>query len=94
MQRYGAQTPGRASAHPRSDVASLRYTYSSRPGGPDAPRRRYRSLEIAGIGVTDHAEVGRYWNQNADTWTELVRAGYDIYRDLINTPAFRPCSPT
>jgi SAM-dependent methyltransferase len=36
----------------------------------------------------DHAEVGRYWDQNADTWTELVRAGYDIYRDLVNTPAF------
>jgi ubiquinone/menaquinone biosynthesis C-methylase UbiE len=29
-----------------------------------------------------------YWDQNADTWTELVRAGYDIYRDLVNTPAF------
>src|SRR5438093_4584660 len=38
--------------------------------------------------VMDHAEVGRYWDQNADTWTELSRAGYDIYRDLVNTPAF------
>ena len=36
----------------------------------------------------DHQEVGRYWNANADTWTKLARAGYDIYRDHLNTPAF------
>ena len=36
----------------------------------------------------DHREVGRYWNENADVWTRLARAGYDIYRDFINTPAF------
>jgi ubiquinone/menaquinone biosynthesis C-methylase UbiE len=36
----------------------------------------------------DHREVGRYWNGNARAWTELARAGYDIYRDFINSPAF------
>ena len=36
----------------------------------------------------DHAEVGRYWDENAEAWTELVRAGYDHYRDGLNTPAF------
>jgi ubiquinone/menaquinone biosynthesis C-methylase UbiE len=36
----------------------------------------------------DHEAVGRLWNANADTWTKLVRAGYDIYRDHLNTPAF------
>ena len=36
----------------------------------------------------DHREVGRYWNENADTWTTLSRAGYDIYRDWVNTPEF------
>jgi len=36
----------------------------------------------------DHREVGRYWNGNADTWTKLARAGYDVYRDCLNTPAF------
>jgi ubiquinone/menaquinone biosynthesis C-methylase UbiE len=36
----------------------------------------------------DHAEVGRYWNENAEVWTKLARAGYDIYRDYLNTPAF------
>lgn len=36
----------------------------------------------------DHQEVGRYWNANAEAWTKLARAGYDVYRDYLNTPAF------
>ena len=36
----------------------------------------------------DHTENGRYWNANAEAWTKLARAGYDIYRDYLNTPAF------
>jgi len=36
----------------------------------------------------NHEEVGRYWNGNAATWTKLARAGYDVYRDYLNTPAF------
>ena len=36
----------------------------------------------------DHKEVGQFWNANADTWTKLTRAGYDVYRDYLNTPAF------
>jgi ubiquinone/menaquinone biosynthesis C-methylase UbiE len=36
----------------------------------------------------DHTKVGRYWNENADAWTRLARAGYDVYRDYLNTPAF------
>jgi ubiquinone/menaquinone biosynthesis C-methylase UbiE len=36
----------------------------------------------------DHMEVRRYWNRNADAWTKLARAGYDVYRDYLNTPAF------
>jgi ubiquinone/menaquinone biosynthesis C-methylase UbiE len=36
----------------------------------------------------DHVEVGRYWNGNADAWTKLARAGFDVYRDHLNTPAF------
>lgn len=34
------------------------------------------------------AEAGEYWNQNAEAWTVLSRAGHDVYRDLLNTPAF------
>jgi ubiquinone/menaquinone biosynthesis C-methylase UbiE len=33
-------------------------------------------------------EVGQYWNNNANAWTELAQAGYDIYRNHLNTPAF------
>lgn len=41
----------------------------------------------------DHREVGRYWNDNAATWTQLARAGYDVYRDYLNTPAFMAMLP-
>ena len=33
-------------------------------------------------------EAARCWEGNADTWTRLSRAGYDVYRDAFNTPAF------
>ena len=36
----------------------------------------------------DHLTVGRYWDENAEVWTRLARAGYDVYRDHLNTPAF------
>jgi ubiquinone/menaquinone biosynthesis C-methylase UbiE len=36
----------------------------------------------------NHEEVGHFWNANADAWTKLARAGYDVYRDYLNTPAF------
>jgi SAM-dependent methyltransferase len=41
----------------------------------------------------DHEEVGRYWDENAEVWTALVRAGYDHYRDGLNTPAFLDMLP-
>ncbi len=41
----------------------------------------------------DHRDVGRYWDANADTWTRLVRLGYDTYRDQVNTPAFLAMLP-
>ncbi|MGI9490130.1 MAG: class I SAM-dependent methyltransferase [Geminicoccaceae bacterium] len=36
----------------------------------------------------DAKEVGRYWNENAEAWVNLSRQGFDVYRDLVNTPAF------
>jgi ubiquinone/menaquinone biosynthesis C-methylase UbiE len=36
----------------------------------------------------NHQQVGRFWNANAHAWTALARAGYDVYRDYLNTPAF------
>jgi SAM-dependent methyltransferase len=41
----------------------------------------------------DHEEVGRYWDENAEAWTRLVRAGYDMYRDGLNFPAFLEMLP-
>ena len=40
-----------------------------------------------------HNQVRKYWNENADTWTHLSRAGYDTYRDHLNTPAFLEMLP-
>jgi SAM-dependent methyltransferase len=42
----------------------------------------------------DHEEVGRIWNENADTWTRLSRRGCDVYRDEVNTPAFFAMLPS
>lgn len=41
----------------------------------------------------DHHEAGRYWDGNADAWTRLARAGHDVYRDSLNTPAFLAALP-
>lgn len=41
----------------------------------------------------NHREAGRYWNENAEVWTRLARAGYDVYRDHLNTPAFLAMLP-
>lgn len=41
----------------------------------------------------DHREVGRFWDSNAEVWTKLSRAGYDAYRDHLNTPAFLALLP-
>jgi ubiquinone/menaquinone biosynthesis C-methylase UbiE len=41
----------------------------------------------------DHKEAGRFWNDNAEVWTRLARAGYDVYRDYLNTPAFLAMLP-
>lgn len=38
-------------------------------------------------------EIKQYWEQNAEAWTALSRAGYDVYRDQVNTPAFLKMLP-
>jgi SAM-dependent methyltransferase len=40
-----------------------------------------------------HVEAGEFWNRNAQAWTVLTRAGYDVYRDHLNTPAFLAMLP-
>ncbi len=41
----------------------------------------------------NHLTVGEYWNANADAWTRLSRAGHDVLRDQLNTPAFLAALP-
>lgn len=41
----------------------------------------------------EEREVARYWDQNARSWTDLARAGYDVYRDVVNTPGFLELLP-
>jgi SAM-dependent methyltransferase len=41
----------------------------------------------------DDRDVARCWDENADTWTQLAREGYDVYRDGLNTPAFLATLP-
>ena len=41
----------------------------------------------------NHREVGRYWDENADAWIELERAGYNVYREHIANPAFLEMLP-
>jgi SAM-dependent methyltransferase len=36
----------------------------------------------------DTIEVARHWEENAERWTAQSRAGLDVYRDALNTPAF------
>jgi SAM-dependent methyltransferase len=36
----------------------------------------------------DPTDTRQVWDANAPAWIELSRAGFDVYRDLINTPAF------
>ena len=41
----------------------------------------------------DDREIGRYWDENAAEWTRGVRAGYDLYREHVNNPAFLSMLP-
>ena len=47
--------------------------------------------------MTDHplddAAVASAWNRNADRWTDDVRAGFDLYRELYTLPAFEAFMP-
>ncbi|MBN9046692.1 MAG: class I SAM-dependent methyltransferase [Rhizobiales bacterium] len=41
----------------------------------------------------DAKEAAAHWEGNAEAWTALSRAGYDKYRDALNTPAFLAMLP-
>jgi SAM-dependent methyltransferase len=41
----------------------------------------------------DISTVAAHWEANAEAWTRHSRAGYDVYRDALNTPAFLAMLP-
>jgi SAM-dependent methyltransferase len=41
----------------------------------------------------DSREIRACWERNAASWTRLARAGWDLYRDAVNTPAFLSMLP-
>jgi SAM-dependent methyltransferase len=56
-----------------------------------AGRQRYPGrCRVVGCkhGGVERPDTRKLWNANAAAWTELSRAGFDVYRDLVNTPAF------
>jgi hypothetical protein len=55
------------------------------PGRTPSERSRKKGM--------DHEGVGSYWDENAQAWAELARAGFDHYRDGLNTPAFLAMLP-
>ena len=40
-----------------------------------------------------HNDPASCWEANAESWTRQTRAGFDIYRDNVNTPAFLSMLP-
>lgn len=36
----------------------------------------------------DDRDVAKYWDANAPQWVRAVRAGWDVYREYVNNPAF------
>ncbi|CAN5910787.1 class I SAM-dependent methyltransferase [soil metagenome] len=41
----------------------------------------------------ERSDVAAAWEANAEAWTRHSRAGYDVYRDALNTPAFLAMLP-
>ena len=41
----------------------------------------------------DRETAAAFWEANAETWTQHARAGYDVYRDRVNTPGFLAMLP-
>lgn len=44
--------------------------------------------------VVERPDTRAIWEANAAAWIELTRAGFDVYRDLVNTPAFLGMLPS
>ena len=52
-----------------------------------------RPITLMEAPMSHRTDVARHWEANAETWTKHARAGYDVYRDALNTPAFLSMLP-
>ena len=43
--------------------------------------------------AVERPDTRAIWTANAPAWIELTRAGFDVYRDFVNTPAFLAMLP-
>jgi len=39
------------------------------------------------MSTINESDVGQYWDANSEVWTEQVRKGNDLYRELFNNPS-------
>jgi SAM-dependent methyltransferase len=62
-----------------------RAEFCGRAGPISGAKKRRAAME--------RSEVAKHWEANADAWTRHSRAGYDVYRDALNTPAFLAMLP-
>ncbi len=65
------------------EVRGLRTTQKPKPHR--YPRSKAKPMDLT--------NVVEYWEANAENWTRFSRAGYDVYRDTLNTPAFLAMLP-
>jgi SAM-dependent methyltransferase len=60
-------------------------------GLPQQVRSGISTRERCGFcedGEVERPDTRAIWSANAAAWIELTRGGFDVYRDLVNTPAF------
>jgi SAM-dependent methyltransferase len=53
--------------------------------------RRSETCEAVEV---ERPDTRALWEANAPVWIELSRAGFDVFRDLVNTPAFLRLLPS
>jgi len=79
------------------DFARQGIDYNRADTNPQESFRLYKPVQcrqtIRKGALMDSKELQQYWEGNAAVWTKLSRDGYDVCRDLLNTPAFLKMLP-
>jgi hypothetical protein len=89
-QRH-SEAPLGASIPEGSFGRSVLCSLASMTGGGGNPPHPSRSE--CQYGAVDPVDTRELWNANAAALTDLSRAEFDVYRDLVNTPAFLALLP-